>query len=296
MSNVFVLAETQAGARELCAGARSIAEQVICCIVGTDAVPGVADRCIHIDVPKQNIIDDAYLSVIKAFESSDSDVVFAEQTLRMLSLVGRLAAAEGASAITGVTSMEGDAATSMYYGGTGTRAARPIGNPKIYVLNPGTFDAAGATGTEIIEELPFEAPAVTVKKIGEEPIDASDVDLASAERVVACGRGFGAEEDLQLARELAGKIGAELACTRPLAEGEAWFSRESYIGVSGKFISPDLYFCIGISGQMQHMVGCNAAGTIVAINKDKNAPVFKMCDFGIVGDLKTVLPELVAAL
>ena len=68
------------------------------------------------------------------------------------------------------------------------------------------------------------------------------------------------------------------------------------MGVSGQMISPKIYFAIGVSGQMQHMVGCAGAGTVVAINKDKNAPVFKQCDYGFVGDLKTVLPELTAAL
>lgn len=113
---------------------------------------------------------------------------------------------------------------------------------------------------------------------------------------MACGRGFGSEEDLQLARDLAAKLGAELACSRPLAEGVDWFPREAYVGVSGAVVSPKVYVAVGISGQMQHMVGCNGADVIVAVNKDKNAPVFKACDYGFVGDLKTVLPALTAAL
>lgn len=84
-----------------------------------------------------------------------------------------------------------------------------------------------------------------------------------------------------MARDLAAQTGGELACTRPLTEGVDWFPREAYLGVSG---------------QMQHMVGVAKAGTIVAINKDKNAPVFKQCDLGFVGDLKTALPALTSAL
>ena len=72
--------------------------------------------------------------------------------------------------------------------------------------------------------------------------------------------------------------------------------KETYIGVSGLMLAPKVYVAAGISGQMQHMVGCNRATTLFAINKDKNAPVFKQCDFGLVGDVKTVLPALVAAL
>ena len=99
-----------------------------------------------------------------------------------------------------------------------------------------------------------------------------------------------------MARDLAAKTGAELACTRPLTEGVDWFPREAYLGVSGQIIAPKVYFALGLSGQMQHMVGVAKAGTIIAVNKDKNAPVFKQCDLGFVGDLKTAIPTLVEAL
>ena len=113
---------------------------------------------------------------------------------------------------------------------------------------------------------------------------------------VAAGRGFAEEAELDLARALCDKIGAGLACSRPLTEGVDWLPTELYVGVSGLMLSPKAYVACGISGQMQHMVGCNRAGTLFAINKDKSAPIFKQCDYGIVGDLKDVLPRLVAAL
>ena len=113
---------------------------------------------------------------------------------------------------------------------------------------------------------------------------------------MAAGRGFAEESELDLARELCDKLGAGLACSRPLTEGVNWLPTELYVGVSGLMLSPKAYVACGISGQMQHMVGCNRAGTMFAINKDKNAPVFKQCDYGIVGDIKDVLPKLAAAL
>ena len=128
------------------------------------------------------------------------------------------------------------------------------------------------------------------------PVEKSGVDLNTADVVVAAGRGFGAEEDLQMARDLCDKIGGGLGCSRPLTEGVNWLPTEVYVGVSGLMLSPKVYIAAGISGQMQHMVGCNRATTLFAINKDKNAPVFKQCDYGLVGDIKTVLPALVAAL
>lgn len=96
--------------------------------------------------------------------------------------------------------------------------------------------------------------------------------------------------------ELATATKAEVACSRPLAEGLDWLGKDRYIGVSGQHIAPELYFAIGISGQLQHMVGVRGAGTIVAINSDPNAPVFKDADYGLVGDLYTIVPALIDAL
>ena len=142
----------------------------------------------------------------------------------------------------------------------------------------------------------FVDPANPVVRVAAEPLEKSDVNLAAADVVVGAGRGFAEEDQLGLARDLAAKIGAEMACTRPLAEGSGWMPTESYIGVSGQMLSPKVYVGIGTSGQMQHMVGVNRAGAIFAVNKDKNAPIFKQCDYGLVGDLNTVLPALSAAL
>jgi electron transfer flavoprotein alpha subunit len=124
----------------------------------------------------------------------------------------------------------------------------------------------------------------------------SEINLSDAKRIIAAGRGFIAEEDLSLARDLAQRIGAEIGCTRPLTEIETWLPKELYIGVSGLMLTPELYVGIGTSGQMQHMVGVNSAKVIVAINKDKNAPIFKQTDIGLVGDLYRVLPKVNAAL
>jgi len=91
-------------------------------------------------------------------------------------------------------------------------------------------------------------------------------------------------------------IGAEIGCSRPIAEGEHWMERERYIGVSGTQLKADIYIALGISGQIQHMVGAADCGVILAVNKDKNAPIFKDADAGIVGDLYKIVPELTRAL
>lgn len=296
MANVFVIAQTAQGAAEACAAARSFGGEVTLCVVGGDAVTGVADKCLHIEVPASNIADDAYPAVVAACKQSGATAVIAENTLSNLSIVGRVAAANGAAAITGVTSFDGAAASSMYYGGAGVRTAEPAGEFSVYVISGGAFDASAATGSDVVEELAFEAPANAVAKVASEPVPASDVNLHAADVIVSCGRGFAEKEDLQLAYDLAAKLGGECGCSRPLAEGVDWFPREAYIGVSGLMLSPRVAICVGVSGQAQHMIGLTGAETLIAVNKDKNAPVFKQCDCGFVGDLKEALPALTAAL
>jgi electron transfer flavoprotein alpha subunit len=96
-----------------------------------------------------------------------------------------------------------------------------------------------------------------------------------------------------MAEELAGLMEAEVGCSRPVAEGLNWLPLERYVGISGAIVKPELYLAVGISGQVQHMVGINQSRVIVAINKDKQAPMFKQADYGIVGDLNKVLPLLI---
>jgi electron transfer flavoprotein alpha subunit len=128
------------------------------------------------------------------------------------------------------------------------------------------------------------------------PVDSEGVDITAAIKLVAVGRGFAKKEDLGLARDLAGVLKAEIACTRGVAEDEHWLPIERYIGISGKTVKPELYLAVGLSGQVQHMVGCRESKVIVAVNNDERAPIFEAADYGIVGDLYTVLPLLTATL
>jgi electron transfer flavoprotein alpha subunit len=98
-----------------------------------------------------------------------------------------------------------------------------------------------------------------------------------------------------MAADLGAALGAELGCSRPIAETEKWMERERYIGVSGVMLKPEIYLALGISGQIQHMVGALGSQTILAVNKDKNAPIFQYVDYGIVGDLNKVVPALINA-
>lgn len=121
------------------------------------------------------------------------------------------------------------------------------------------------------------------------------VDLTQAERIVAVGRGIKAPEHLSLVESLAAALGAEVAASRPVCDS-GWLPMDRQIGSSGQTVAPKLYLALGISGAIQHLVGMKGSRTIVAVNKDAEAPIFEVADYGIVGDLFDVVPAIIAAL
>jgi electron transfer flavoprotein alpha subunit len=121
------------------------------------------------------------------------------------------------------------------------------------------------------------------------------VDLSQAERIVAVGRGIKAQEHIALAEKLAAALGAQIAASRPICDS-GWLPMERQVGSSGQTVAPKLYVALGISGAIQHVVGMKGARTIVAINKDADAPIFEIADYGIVGDLFEVVPAIIAEL
>ncbi len=122
-----------------------------------------------------------------------------------------------------------------------------------------------------------------------------EVDLSKAERIVSVGRGIKKEENIDLVKRLAEALDADLAASRPVCD-DAWLPLDRQIGSSGQTVAPKLYFAVGISGAIQHIVGMKNSGTIVAINKDPHAPIFDIADYGVVGDLFEVVPAVIEAI
>ena len=149
---------------------------------------------------------------------------------------------------------------------------------------------------------PLKSHSVSLEKSAirqkpEEPFQETKqaVDLSQAARIVAVGRGIKAQEHVSLAERLAAALGAQLAASRPICDS-GWLPMERQIGSSGQTVAPKLYVALGISGAIQHVVGMKGARTIVAINKDADAPIFEIADYGIVGDLFEVVPAMIAEL
>ena len=139
--------------------------------------------------------------------------------------------------------------------------------------------------------------AATIRQKPEPPFREAKqaVDLTQAERIVSVGRGIKGPEHIAVAQQLADALSAELAASRPICDA-GWLPMERQVGSSGQTVAPKLYLALGISGAIQHVVGMKGARTIVAVNKDAEAPIFEIADYGIVGDIFEVVPAVVAAL
>jgi electron transfer flavoprotein alpha subunit len=167
--------------------------------------------------------------------------------------------------------------------------------PQFVSIQAGAWRAdALEAGTAKTETFTPELDAAAIRQKPEPPFreSARAVDLSAAELIVSVGRGIKEKDNIGMVEDLARAMGAELAASRPICDA-GWLPMERQVGSSGQTVSPKLYMAIGISGAIQHLVGMKGAKTIVAINKDANAPIFEVADYGIVGDLFEVVPALI---
>lgn len=302
LNKVFVFSEDITAFSELVSGAGQLGSEVAALTVGTKEEAGrVAQYGVKTywlgnhadDIPVEN-----YTSAIAGvIRQERPNLILMKGTRRGKLIAGRLGVILKAGVVPDAIAFDVEdegclTVQRLVYGGTAVQTEKPVSDMAIALVGSGLFDAAQARGSaEIvaIEDVRIETRITRVETCSKK---GEAVDLGLAKRVVSIGRGLAKQEDLAMVEDLASAIGAELACSRPIAEGEKWMPTERYIGVSGAMIKPDIYIALGISGQIQHMVGVNRARTIVAVNKDENAPIFNYADYGLVGDLYKVLPEL----
>jgi electron transfer flavoprotein alpha subunit len=170
--------------------------------------------------------------------------------------------------------------------------------PHLASVQIGAFRAdALRSGQASVRALDVHVDADAIRQQVEPPFTEAKqaVDLTAAARIVSVGRGIKGPEHIELARQLAEALGAELAASRPICDN-GWLPMDRQIGSSGQTVAPKLYLALGISGAIQHVVGMKGAKTIVAINKDPEAPIFEIADYGIAGDLFEIVPAMIEAL
>lgn len=249
---------------------------------------------------------DGFVQALAAVVGAEQPThVFFTHTYQTRDFAPRLAAALDRAIITDVVAAKPH--------GDGFAFARPMFQAKLYAdvvaegpaphlvsFQVGAFkvdQVVRGSAPAPVRQVPASIDPVAIRQKPEPPFREAKqaVDLTQAERIVSVGRGIKGPEHIPLAQELASALSAEIAASRPICDA-SWLPMERQVGSSGQTVAPKLYLALGISGAIQHVVGMKGARTIVAINKDAEAPIFEIADYGITGDLFEVVPAMIAAL
>jgi len=224
--------------------------------------------------------------------------VFGPSTAFGKDLMPRVAALMGVNQISDIMSVEGSHAFKrpIYAGNAIVTVNAPADHPVVATVRTASYQAVEGGNSAAVESADVDVEMPSHTRFVELQTGASDrPDLQSAARVVSGGRALASEENFELIYKLADAIGAGVGSSRAAVDA-GYVPPETQVGQTGQIIAPDLYIAIGISGAIQHVTGIKDAGTIVAINKDEEAPIFEIADIGLVGDLFAIVPELTEAL
>jgi electron transfer flavoprotein alpha subunit len=316
---VLVVAEQRGGTLnratwEAVAAAQQAGSPIKIVVLGS-AVDGVAGEIGAADAAEVIRVDtsalaeytaDGYVNALAAVVGEEKpDLVFLPHTYQTRDFAPALAARLGRALITDVTAIKKDGNSFVYVrpvfqGKLNADVAATGPAPHLITIQIGAFRADSATrgaSAAPVRAAAVDVDASAIRQKPEAPFKEAKqaVDLSQAERIVSVGRGIKGLEHLKIAQGLAAALGAEIAASRPICDA-GWLPMDRQIGSSGQTVAPKLYVALGISGAIQHLVGMKGSRTIVAINKDPEAPIFEIADYGIAGDLFEVVPALIAEL
>lgn len=239
-------------------------------------------------------------AVVKAVEVFGPSAIFFSGTAMGRDLAPRVAAKLGVGALADVVALtrEGEAfvARRPVYSGKAFATVDSAGlSPQVISLRPNVFaleEGGGAAEVVALDGLALSIRATVTEFMAAE---GGEIDVAEADVIVAAGRGIKGPENLGLIRDLADVLGGAVGASRAIVDA-GWIGHSNQVGQTGKVVSPSLYIACGISGAIQHLAGMSSSKVIVAINKDPDAPIFKVADYGIVGDLFEVIPPMIEAI
>ncbi len=293
---------------EMIQAARSISEDISTAILAenTDAIAselasrGGGQVLAVSDVSLKFFNEEIHAKVLtELIKKHNPSVILCPASLYGKALLCRLAALNGGAMASEATGLEKDGetlkVTRPHYGGSVVSTVENRGDSPFFVsirakIFPESKDGSGEVINETIDSAAFEA----VSKVIESKVEAAgELSLTEADRIVSAGRGMKGKEHIPMVEELAKSLGAALGASRAIVDA-GWISYSHQVGQTGKTVNPKLYIAVGISGAIQHLVGMRTSQTIVAINKDKDAPIFSVANYGIVGDAFEIVPALTA--
>jgi electron transfer flavoprotein alpha subunit len=290
--------------------AKTTSTQVVALAIGDVTVENLsllanygADKILVARNPKLlSFSSAAYAKVIsEAAEKEEANLVILSNSFSGKGLTPALAIKLKAGVVSGAVELPQVSpgkllVKKLAFSGKAFATVEMLTDKKVISVNPNSFSFSESVTTASIEEFDVELNTELFKAEVTEIIRSTNkVSLPEAEIVVSGGRGLKGPENWNLLEELADSLGAALACSKPVSDS-GWRPHEEHVGQTGIVISPNLYIAAGISGAIQHLAGVSSSKTIVAINKDSEAPIFKVADYGIVGDALEIIPKLTQAI
>lgn len=306
MSAILIYSDKENLTLELLSGAQSIAKEIGADVkvlsinndAQADALSQKGAKVYAIKNDALNIADTAALAAAlqEAAASLDCDTILLSSNRRGKELAGRLAQKLNAACLSDVNKVEVKngkiECQRNSLGGATVAVQNAEVDKQVIAISPKTFEPASEVASGSIEALAVnvQSSGVKVLEVREKQSDA--VDIEAAEVLLVLGQGLDNQNDIPLFEDLAKAIGAEVACTKPVATDKKWFSEERVVGLSGKICKPSLALLFGVSGQVQFTVGIRDAKTIITVNTDENAPMMSMSDYIWQGDLIEAVKEL----